>query len=527
MAAHPTRQHAHGSSSRSSSSGSSGGAKGAAAGPALVPLGHHAGKPTIPISRPVTVIGSRSTARINLISSTVSKAHALLVKSNGGLYVRDLASRSRVYVNDAQVREADLVDGDEIKVGSFTFKYVAGPLRGRAARDIEKSLSAAELDVTGGEFPIPIDQRVMLIGRRSSADIVLLEDSASTAHAVIFEMDGARYVRDLGSRTGTFVNGVSTHQHKLAPGDIIRIGETDIRYQTAAAAAHAPQALEKTGESATGYALEARDEIELPAHGDDEHETMGGLDLVGEIVKEEVDRYDEPKRQPARTPPQQPPKAKTPPPPLPLELEEVVRAGGEPETPAGEALPLDELEELYAKAAPPPKRPAPSASTDIEDLSDELLADEPVAAESSSAPEAPAETIAPVADETAAAPGAEEAEINIRRGWRSALHEEGQAQADEAREAQAEEPAPAAEQEQTSDVLRFPDQSLAVRDERDEAADTFGADVGADVGGSSADVAVLEPEPILPARERERERDTLSFPDSIDAQARDEDAEAI
>src|SRR5687767_3129106 len=141
MAAHSPRQ--PGSSSSSPALGS---------GPALVPMGHHQGKPGVPLSRPVTVIGSRSTARIHLISSTVSKAHALLVKSDGGMYIRDLASRAHVYVNGEQVREADLGDGDLIKIGSFTFKYVAGRIRrhGTGAPP-----APARLDVTGGQFPIP------------------------------------------------------------------------------------------------------------------------------------------------------------------------------------------------------------------------------------------------------------------------------------------------------------------------------------------------------------------------------------
>lgn len=198
-----------------------------AAGPALVPLGHHQGKPPIPLVRPVIVIGSRSNARIHLVSSSVSKAHALLVRSNGRFYIRDLASRTKLFVNDEATREADLSDGDTLRIGSFQFRFqdpkAAPSVRPATAID-------AKLEVTGSDFPVPIDERVLLIGRRASCDIPLLEDTVSTAHAVIFEIDGRRFIRDLGSRTGTFVNGVSTHQHQLAPGDRIRIGETEIRY---------------------------------------------------------------------------------------------------------------------------------------------------------------------------------------------------------------------------------------------------------------------------------------------------------
>src|SRR5947209_4567242 len=93
--------------------------------PALIPLGHHEGKPAIPLMRPVTLIGSRHNAHLHLLSRQISKAHALLICHEGKVYVRDLASRTHVFVNGLEVHEADLSDGDLIKIGSFTFKFQA------------------------------------------------------------------------------------------------------------------------------------------------------------------------------------------------------------------------------------------------------------------------------------------------------------------------------------------------------------------------------------------------------------------
>ncbi|HVT90293.1 MAG TPA: FHA domain-containing protein, partial [Tepidisphaeraceae bacterium] len=95
-------------------------------GPALLPLGHHQGKPPIRITRPVYVVGSRANARLHLVSNSVSKAHALIVRSNSRTYIRDLASRNKVYINGDEVREAELVENDLIKIGTFTFQYIAG-----------------------------------------------------------------------------------------------------------------------------------------------------------------------------------------------------------------------------------------------------------------------------------------------------------------------------------------------------------------------------------------------------------------
>ena len=245
--------------------------------PALLPMGHHTGKPPIPLHRPVTVIGSRSNARIHLTSSSVSKAHALVVRDGSVTYIRDLASRSKVFIDGEEVREHDLADGELIKIGSFTFKFVEG--KGRRAEQPGKSEAPKEpppgqLEVSGAEYPVPIDQRVLLIGRRPICDVHLLEATASTAHAVVFQMNGAHHVRDLGSRTGTYVNGVAVHQHQLNAGDVIRIGETTLTYTPGV-----QQITAGATDSAAGEDLEIFDDTPggqaRPAHvGADDHDLV-------------------------------------------------------------------------------------------------------------------------------------------------------------------------------------------------------------------------------------------------------------
>src|SRR5688500_8078770 len=146
--------------------------------PTLVPTGHFAGKPALPISRSVTLIGSRKQARLQLISSTVSQSHALIVNADSGPYIRDLASREHVYVNGHMVVESPLDEGDEIRIGRFTFKFNQSPnVRPDAAK--AEPAGPGQLDVDGSPMPIPIDNKSVLIGRRDSCDIPLLEDSVS------------------------------------------------------------------------------------------------------------------------------------------------------------------------------------------------------------------------------------------------------------------------------------------------------------------------------------------------------------
>ena len=67
----------------------------------------------------------------------------------------------------------------------------------------------ARLQVTdgSGRKVVPINKAIFLIGRRTAADLQLINADVSREHAEITQ-DGARYLlRDRGSRYGTFVNG--------------------------------------------------------------------------------------------------------------------------------------------------------------------------------------------------------------------------------------------------------------------------------------------------------------------------------
>ena len=84
------------------------------------------------------------------------------------------------------------------------------------------------------------DEQLVRLGERRSGenqdgrflDLGLGTDEFASARHARFEprQDGV-WLHDLGSSNGTFVNGSRlTRPRKLAPGDLIRIGETDLRF---------------------------------------------------------------------------------------------------------------------------------------------------------------------------------------------------------------------------------------------------------------------------------------------------------
>jgi Ca-activated chloride channel family protein len=72
-----------------------------------------------------------------------------------------------------------------------------------------------------------------VIGRTNEADIVVASPQVSRRHAEVFANAGDYWVADLGSTNPTIVNGKSLSRapHKLAPGDIVRVGDVELRYE--------------------------------------------------------------------------------------------------------------------------------------------------------------------------------------------------------------------------------------------------------------------------------------------------------
>lgn len=66
----------------------------------------------------------------------------------------------------------------------------------------------------------------VVIGRSDNAQVRVNSRWASRRHCEIDQIDGRFVLRDLGSRHGTIVNGVSVTETELRPGDEIGIGLT-------------------------------------------------------------------------------------------------------------------------------------------------------------------------------------------------------------------------------------------------------------------------------------------------------------
>ncbi|MCK5849807.1 MAG: FHA domain-containing protein [Kiritimatiellae bacterium] len=67
------------------------------------------------------------------------------------------------------------------------------------------------------------------IGRDKNADITLDDPECSRIHTAIRYWDDIFVVRDMGSSNGTVLNGKKIDVAQLNPGDVIKIGETELK----------------------------------------------------------------------------------------------------------------------------------------------------------------------------------------------------------------------------------------------------------------------------------------------------------
>lgn len=101
------------------------------------------------------------------------------------------------------------------------------------------------------------------IGRVEDNEFQIAEPSVSSHHCEILLRGNDVIVKDLASTNGTFINGEKVSEAPLKPGQILRLGQVEIRLETDAPPA-APKKLSQTMVMQRGVSLT---ELEQGARG--------------------------------------------------------------------------------------------------------------------------------------------------------------------------------------------------------------------------------------------------------------------
>ncbi|MGQ0732455.1 MAG: FHA domain-containing protein [Acidobacteriota bacterium] len=144
----------------------------------------------------------------------------------------------------------------------------------------------------------------LVVGRDPACDISHEDVLLSRRHAEFTAASGQVRVRDLGSRNGIFVNGMSAAEQALQPGDVVQIGPLRVRY----AADQAPDMLRPEDlDSEATIVLPFTDDQDGPATVIDSASAIGSEDVTRVSRVSEFPSAFVPSPSPARAAPQAPP----------------------------------------------------------------------------------------------------------------------------------------------------------------------------------------------------------------------------
>ena len=200
----------------------------------------------VPLRDGTSRMGRAEDSEIVLSDVGVSRRHARIIVNGDSVRVEDLGSGNGTFVRGQRVDRQPLRDGDEVVIDPFVIQIrkvgrhlgehtPQVPLRGRL--DV-----VTGPDLAHSTYPIPA--RGLTIGRSDTRDVVIPDPAGSRHHCSIFLQQRVHVLRDMGSANGVYVNGQRTDECTLSNGDIITIGNTELRYVSdeAALGADAPAA---------------------------------------------------------------------------------------------------------------------------------------------------------------------------------------------------------------------------------------------------------------------------------------------
>jgi pSer/pThr/pTyr-binding forkhead associated (FHA) protein len=174
-------------------------------------------------------VGRHPSNGLVLAHDGVSRHHALIERDATGWWLRDRGSKNGSTVNDQPVEGRQRLEpGDRLRFGGgTTWRFVVAP----GAVDTAPTTASASgsrhgltLEEQGGDRRVRFS-RLLTIGRDHGNGLVLEHERVSAHHAVIERRGPGWFLRDLGSRNGTSVDGRRvTGWRALGAGNRILLG---------------------------------------------------------------------------------------------------------------------------------------------------------------------------------------------------------------------------------------------------------------------------------------------------------------
>ena len=205
------------------------------------------------------MVGRSRKCDIPIRSRSVSSQHCILEHRQGRWFARDVGSHNGIRINGDSCRGGELLPDTILCVGDqhFVVKYELAdesiesivtedheesPQPEPATReDVEPTVARlnpggrsqkanagqrmflGKLTPCRGGDPMPLMSPVMLVGRRSTCDIVVASKRVSAKHCQLLFREGYWFVQDLDSRNGVKVDEIEYDSTVIRPGQILSV----------------------------------------------------------------------------------------------------------------------------------------------------------------------------------------------------------------------------------------------------------------------------------------------------------------
>ncbi len=170
----------------------------------------------------VVLIGRDAECDIILDAPQISRKHVRLTQLAQGWLVEDLGSANGTYLYDPHtqpITRAEVSEEDVIYMGSYRFPI----------RRLREFLGQVDDPASRAKLSVPLDRKIVTLGRGDDNDVVLDDPQVSRHHARIRREGDAYFVEDLASANGTYINGKRVGRAQIGPQDLISFGTYAVR----------------------------------------------------------------------------------------------------------------------------------------------------------------------------------------------------------------------------------------------------------------------------------------------------------
>lgn len=181
--------------------------------------------------RPITIGRSKECDWCTAgIDGSISSRHAELYRKRGSVWIRDLDSRNGIFAKGERIKECRISIGDAVLVGACKVSLEPPRKTDAASKSAHHRLEQLNGPNSGRTLEI-VNEEDLIIGSDPTNGIFVADTLVSRKHAKLsFRKDGC-WISDLGSRNGTFVNGVAvTKERLLRDGDVVAVAYVEFRF---------------------------------------------------------------------------------------------------------------------------------------------------------------------------------------------------------------------------------------------------------------------------------------------------------